>query len=404
MLLFSLGAVGTAVTALRLWKCVVLFRIYGRDSNTPRWLVEVTHLVLLSQVEFSIIIVCANLPGLAALFKRSIAARSGGGRDGIGGEVGGGGGGVGGGVGADSIGGGFSGMSGSGWGWGSGPRTLKCGLGCGFPSIGKSSSGGGGGGGGTRSGGADEDGGGGCGSGGGSSGNGGLGGDRGGRRRRRRGGHGRVRHLRWWKRWGGRRLSGLTGDGDAGGRGAATAGSRDSYSFRLKELVRAPECSFTRSAQDATTVCDNESVENFVLVVEDEAAAAARRAEAAAQQQLQQQRPPREQQREWPARPCSLQQHLQQFQEQLRQQKQQAQQQAQQQQQRQQQQQQVQVERQPERWPDLPAGQIVQSTTIVINREFHGKLEDVAEEEEEDEAEEQEVMEQRKPAVSIREA
>ncbi len=65
-----MGSVGTAVTALRLWKKVVLHRIYGREVNTARWFADVVYVVLLSQNECCILIVCANLPALTALLKR----------------------------------------------------------------------------------------------------------------------------------------------------------------------------------------------------------------------------------------------------------------------------------------------------------------------------------------------
>ncbi len=71
MLLFSLGAIGTAVTALRLRKVVMLNAIYARAPGTPRWFVAAVHVGLLSAVEYCIIIVCANLPSLAAWLKRS---------------------------------------------------------------------------------------------------------------------------------------------------------------------------------------------------------------------------------------------------------------------------------------------------------------------------------------------
>jgi hypothetical protein len=74
MLLFSMGSIGAAVTALRLWKVVVLYRIYGREVNSVRWFVGVVYVVLLSQAEASTLVVCANLPALAALLKRRVAA------------------------------------------------------------------------------------------------------------------------------------------------------------------------------------------------------------------------------------------------------------------------------------------------------------------------------------------
>jgi hypothetical protein len=205
-----MGVVGTAVTTLRLWKVTVIYQLYGKDTNSPRWFIEMANVVLLSQIEVSIIIVCANLPGLAAWLKRSLGSRSGSG-----------------------------GRRGS-----TRSRTLSCSLSCGLSSCGKgscSSSGGGtnsriGGNAGAAAGGRRAGGGAGCGS---------------GRH------HGLFRHLRWW----GRARQEAP---------AANRNSRGSYSYRLKAL-RAPERSFTRSAQDAATACDSESVKNFVVVTHDEA-------------------------------------------------------------------------------------------------------------------------------------
>ncbi len=69
--LFSLGLVGTVVTALRVWKATSV----DRDSRTRRagtgaWLADTTQYYLLSYIEVSIISTCANAPALAAWWKR----------------------------------------------------------------------------------------------------------------------------------------------------------------------------------------------------------------------------------------------------------------------------------------------------------------------------------------------
>jgi hypothetical protein len=234
-----MGVIGTAVTALRLWKVVVLYQLYGNDTNSPRWFIEMTNVVLLSQIECSIIVVCANLPGLAAWLKRSVGSR------------------------AASGGRGDSG--------GTGSRTLSCSPSCGLSSCGLSKCGKGSGT--TSQTGGDA----GAGAGGARATTGG--GDSGGSCRRR----GLLRHLRWW----GARRQGAGRGGAGGGAGAAAArNSRGSYSYRLKAL-RAPERSFNRSAQDAATACDSESVENFVVVAQDEAEARRAAREGTARQRTQ---------------------------------------------------------------------------------------------------------------------
>jgi hypothetical protein len=70
LLLFSIGLVGAAVTTLRLWKVTALLRTPRRDVRTVRFLVDVTYVQLLSALELSIIVMCSNTPGLAALIKR----------------------------------------------------------------------------------------------------------------------------------------------------------------------------------------------------------------------------------------------------------------------------------------------------------------------------------------------
>jgi hypothetical protein len=70
LFLFSLGAIGTAVTALRLHKMVELQAIYAREPGTVHWFVVAAHGLLLSEIECYIILLCVNLPALAAWLKK----------------------------------------------------------------------------------------------------------------------------------------------------------------------------------------------------------------------------------------------------------------------------------------------------------------------------------------------
>jgi uncharacterized membrane protein YgcG len=66
MFIFSLSVIGTAVTALRLRKFVELHPTYSHEPGNGHWPVVAAHVLLLSEIECSIILVCANLPALAA--------------------------------------------------------------------------------------------------------------------------------------------------------------------------------------------------------------------------------------------------------------------------------------------------------------------------------------------------
>jgi hypothetical protein len=68
--IFSLGAIGTAVTALRLHKIVEMHTVYAREPGSVRWFVVAAHVLLLSEIECCIILMCANLPALAAWLKK----------------------------------------------------------------------------------------------------------------------------------------------------------------------------------------------------------------------------------------------------------------------------------------------------------------------------------------------
>jgi hypothetical protein len=84
VLIFSLGAIGTGVTALRLWKNVVVWRVNdgalgpadsGRRRREARLMFERTQLLLLSYIELGVIAMCANLPTLTGLRRKAHAAR-----------------------------------------------------------------------------------------------------------------------------------------------------------------------------------------------------------------------------------------------------------------------------------------------------------------------------------------
>ncbi|KAI9747013.1 MAG: hypothetical protein M1815_004735 [Lichina confinis] len=79
---FALGAVGTVSTALRMWKTLaVVFAFLSAAKSSPvGWLPLVTTVVMWSQVELNLIIVCANLPALSSLwtYARDPSRRSGG--------------------------------------------------------------------------------------------------------------------------------------------------------------------------------------------------------------------------------------------------------------------------------------------------------------------------------------
>lgn len=69
ILLFSVGVLGTVITGLRLQKVVELARIDQPDLI--RSFMLVADIVMWSQLEINLIIICANLPALAALWKRA---------------------------------------------------------------------------------------------------------------------------------------------------------------------------------------------------------------------------------------------------------------------------------------------------------------------------------------------
>jgi hypothetical protein len=66
-LLFSLGAISTALTAVRLWKVLHVAELNRRGVRSARWPTQLLVLVLLSGCETAIIPLCANMPALAAL-------------------------------------------------------------------------------------------------------------------------------------------------------------------------------------------------------------------------------------------------------------------------------------------------------------------------------------------------
>ncbi len=66
----SMAAIGTALTALRLWKTVSVWRLHARGEHGQRWHSEVTLFALLSHLELCAIAVSANLPTLTGWWRR----------------------------------------------------------------------------------------------------------------------------------------------------------------------------------------------------------------------------------------------------------------------------------------------------------------------------------------------
>jgi hypothetical protein len=74
VLVFTVGADGTAVTALGLWKKTVLWRLNTPYSHVARRMFETTQLILLSYVELGVIATCTNMPTLTGWW-RTLGAR-----------------------------------------------------------------------------------------------------------------------------------------------------------------------------------------------------------------------------------------------------------------------------------------------------------------------------------------
>ncbi len=64
------------MTGLRLRKVVDLHYVYEHSPNSVFWLVLASHFALLSEIEYLIIIMCANLPALASLLQKRDDGRS----------------------------------------------------------------------------------------------------------------------------------------------------------------------------------------------------------------------------------------------------------------------------------------------------------------------------------------
>jgi hypothetical protein len=69
-LIFLLGIIGTAVTVLRLRMVIELHAIYLHKPGSVRWFVVAANVMLLTEIECSIILICANLPALTPWMKR----------------------------------------------------------------------------------------------------------------------------------------------------------------------------------------------------------------------------------------------------------------------------------------------------------------------------------------------
>jgi hypothetical protein len=70
MLLFSLCALGTALTAARVWLVTRMSPLWRGRTGYATWAVQAVVLVLLSGIETAVIGVCANAPALAMWWRR----------------------------------------------------------------------------------------------------------------------------------------------------------------------------------------------------------------------------------------------------------------------------------------------------------------------------------------------
>jgi uncharacterized membrane protein YgcG len=68
MFLFSLGVVGTGVTAARLWQTVRMLQLQRRRARWDEYQVQRMILAFLGGIETAIIPLCANMPALAAFW------------------------------------------------------------------------------------------------------------------------------------------------------------------------------------------------------------------------------------------------------------------------------------------------------------------------------------------------
>jgi hypothetical protein len=77
---YSIGAVGTAVTGLRLWKNISTWHIDGVGGAhleyNRRLAVELAQFILLSYIKVGVIATCGNLPTLTGLWRSMWGTRS----------------------------------------------------------------------------------------------------------------------------------------------------------------------------------------------------------------------------------------------------------------------------------------------------------------------------------------
>jgi hypothetical protein len=70
MLVFSMGAVGTMLTALRLWKSVSVSRPHANLLRAARWQSVTVLFSMISLIELCVIAMCASLPTLTGWWHR----------------------------------------------------------------------------------------------------------------------------------------------------------------------------------------------------------------------------------------------------------------------------------------------------------------------------------------------
>jgi hypothetical protein len=70
---FAFGVVGTIATAVRAWKtwrvAHLTTQLGGYAPGAAQWLVDMTHLIMMSFLEVTILTICANAPALASWLK-----------------------------------------------------------------------------------------------------------------------------------------------------------------------------------------------------------------------------------------------------------------------------------------------------------------------------------------------
>lgn len=68
VILFSVGLVATVITIVRMVRMIQIRRV--PPERVPTWLPMVMNTIMWSEIEIAILIMCANLPGIYALWRR----------------------------------------------------------------------------------------------------------------------------------------------------------------------------------------------------------------------------------------------------------------------------------------------------------------------------------------------